>query len=247
MGDIAAMFVVVERLFDLADAVGARSRRPRCPRPARLALFDEVAVAVRSADRRSAARDQAGHQPRRGAGAAGQGRQRARPPDQAVAARGSLRRRARGSRPTCRRRARRRRWRKKVVRLFELDGAVGLADLGARDRDRRDRADPRVHASGPGARARLGAGQCRADRVERSVGTAADRGPGARFPAAAARIPRTRRRQGSRRRGRRMARRRMPAASRSSRAWSIARGTAAAPNAAMLAQIAGQARVLLGR
>ncbi|HWU74333.1 MAG TPA: NAD-glutamate dehydrogenase domain-containing protein, partial [Sphingomonas sp.] len=47
MADIAAMFVVVERLYDL-DKLWAEIERAPMPETGRLALFDEVAAAVRS-------------------------------------------------------------------------------------------------------------------------------------------------------------------------------------------------------
>ncbi|RZM30907.1 MAG: glutamate dehydrogenase, partial [Sphingomonas sp.] len=130
MGDIAAMFVVAERLFDL-PALWAEIETAVMPEAARIALFDEVAVATRSQiadllrvsapgtapgevlarlakgitqlDSQTAALllEEASAQSSRIAGQL-----------EAVGAPGDLVR--------------------KVVRLFEMDGAVGLADLGER-------------------------------------------------------------------------------------------------------------------
>ena len=130
MGDIAAMFVVAERLFDL-PALWAEIETAVMPEAARIALFDEVAVATRSQiadllrvsapgtapgdvlarlakgitqlDHQTAALllEEASAQSGRIAGQL-----------EAVGAPGDLVR--------------------KVVRLFEMDGAVGLADLGER-------------------------------------------------------------------------------------------------------------------
>ncbi|WP_343896079.1 hypothetical protein, partial [Roseibium denhamense] len=47
MTDIAAMFVVVERLFDL-PALWAEIGTAAMPEAGRIALFDEVSVATRS-------------------------------------------------------------------------------------------------------------------------------------------------------------------------------------------------------
>ncbi|WP_267389379.1 NAD-glutamate dehydrogenase domain-containing protein [Sphingomonas sp. GC_Shp_3] len=128
--DIAAMFVVAERLFDL-PALWAEIESADMPEAARIALFDEVAVATRShiADLLRVSRTGAGPgmvMARIGAGIAQLDRQtkallldeastqsaRIAASLEAVGAPGALA--------------------QKVVRLFELDGAVGLADLGQR-------------------------------------------------------------------------------------------------------------------
>ncbi|QNA86283.1 NAD-glutamate dehydrogenase [Sphingomonas sp. So64.6b] len=130
MSDIAAMFVVAERLFDL-PALWKEIETAVMPEIARIALFDEVAVATRAqiADllrithpgtgpgevlariakgigqldkqHKSLLRDEANAQSARIAGRL----------EEAGAPRKLV---------------------QKVVRLFELDGAVGLADLGNR-------------------------------------------------------------------------------------------------------------------
>ncbi|MGH6613920.1 NAD-glutamate dehydrogenase [Sphingomonas sp.] len=130
MSDIAAMFVVAERLFDL-PALWKEIETAAMPEVARIALFDEVAVATRAqiADllrithpgtgpgevlariakgigeldkqHKALLRDEANAQSARIAGRL----EEAGAPKKLV---------------------------QKVVRLFELDGAVGLADLGNR-------------------------------------------------------------------------------------------------------------------
>ncbi len=130
MGDIAAMFVVAERLFDLPSLWADIESRPM-PEAARIALFDEVAVATRSqiadllrvsapgtmpgavlarlakgithldGQTKALLLEEASAQSDR---IAAQLETAGAPHDLAI----------------------------KVVRLFELDGAVGLADLGER-------------------------------------------------------------------------------------------------------------------
>ena len=130
MADIAAMFVVAERLFDL-DALWADIEAAAMPERARLALFEEVALATRSqiADLLRAASP--GASPERTLELLRPGiraLERQTPElllDEA---------RAQGSRiaaalavagaPAD--------LAARVVRLFEMDGAVGLADLGDR-------------------------------------------------------------------------------------------------------------------
>jgi glutamate dehydrogenase len=130
MADIAAMFIVVERLFDL-PALWAEIETADMPENARIGLFDEVAVAARSqiADLLRVTRPGTGPGAvleRIGAGIARLDKQtktllvaEARSQSGRIAERleaaGAPKRLAH-----------------KVVRLFELDGAVGLADLGAR-------------------------------------------------------------------------------------------------------------------
>jgi len=130
LGDIAAMFVAAERLFDL-PALWAEIESGDMPEAARLALFDEVAMAVRSqiADllrvcapgsgpgaaigRLQPGIDQLGQQAKDLL--LDEARAHAtRITDQLVTAGAPKKLVAR------------------AVRLFELDGAVGLADLGQR-------------------------------------------------------------------------------------------------------------------
>ncbi|WP_375397798.1 NAD-glutamate dehydrogenase domain-containing protein [uncultured Sphingomonas sp.] len=130
LGDIAAMFVVAEQLFGLPD-LWAAIETAAMPEAARLLLFDEVAAATRShlADLLRAT----------GAGVAvGEVLARLQPGitalseatatlllAEATAQSDRIARQleAAGAPPELARR---------VVRLFELDGAVGLADLGQR-------------------------------------------------------------------------------------------------------------------
>ncbi len=189
--DIAAMFVVAERLFDL-DELWREIETPTMAEDARLALFDEVAVAVRGHIADLLRVDRAGASPADVIARLEPGhRQRSTRRPRQLLLDEVKRAERRAFRAPARARGRARAiWSTQVVRLFELDGAVGLADLGARrgiDEIVLTRAF--THAR-PGARARLGAGDRGADRRRRSVGAAADRRPRARFRAAAARIPR---------------------------------------------------------
>ncbi|MBW4331107.1 NAD-glutamate dehydrogenase [Stakelama sp. CBK3Z-3] len=130
MGDIAAMFVVVERLFNL-PALWKEIEEAEMSESARIALFDEVAVATRSQIADLLRVCKPGDSPRAvieslkpGIGnldkqakhllleevKAQSGRLASRL-EEAGAPRALV---------------------KKVVRIFELDGAVGLADLGER-------------------------------------------------------------------------------------------------------------------
>ncbi|MBY0582973.1 MAG: NAD-glutamate dehydrogenase [Sphingomonas sp.] len=130
MADIAAMFVAVERLFDL-PALWAEIEKTDMPERARIVMFDEVAVATRTqiADLLRVTRtatSPASVVDRIGAGIARLDKQtktllvaEARNHSGWVAAR-------------MEREGAPRKLTSKVVRLFELDGAVGLADLGAR-------------------------------------------------------------------------------------------------------------------
>ncbi len=128
LADIAAMFVVAERLFGL-DALWADIETTAMAEPARLALFDEVALAARShvADLVRTGRAEGGiaaivarvqpgiatldrqtetlllEEARAGSARIAAHLQEAGAPDDLAA---------------------------RVVRLFELDGVVGLADLG---------------------------------------------------------------------------------------------------------------------
>jgi glutamate dehydrogenase len=130
LADIAAMFVVAERLFDL-PALWAEIESADMPEAARLALFDEIAVAARSQiadllhvcppgtepgaaiDRLQPGIDALGRQTRELLLDEARAHS-SRIADQLIAAGAPKKLVA------------------KVVRLFELDGAVGLADLGQR-------------------------------------------------------------------------------------------------------------------
>jgi glutamate dehydrogenase len=130
LSDIAAMFVAAERLFDL-QALWREIEHGDMPEGARLALFDEVSVAVRSqvADLLRVCTPGTGPGPaieRLAKGIAALDRQaktllldEAKAHSNRIAA--SL---ESAGAP--------RKLVQKVVRLFELDGAVGLADLGQR-------------------------------------------------------------------------------------------------------------------
>ncbi|HEU0066208.1 MAG TPA: NAD-glutamate dehydrogenase domain-containing protein, partial [Sphingomonas sp.] len=130
MGEIAAMFVVAERLFDL-PSLWAAIETTAMPEAARIALFDEAALGVRSQIADLLRVTPAGSGPdqviaRIAFGIAQLGRQtqhllleEARTQSARIAA--ALE--AVGAPADLAHR---------VVRLFELDGAVGLADLGVR-------------------------------------------------------------------------------------------------------------------
>jgi glutamate dehydrogenase len=129
MADIAAMFVVVERLFDL-DKLWAEIERAAMPEAGRLALFDEVAMAVRNQIADLLRVTAPGTSPaavlaRIGKGVAALDRKTKElllEEASAQSVRISTSLEAAGAPAALA---------KKVVRLFELDGAVGLADLGA--------------------------------------------------------------------------------------------------------------------
>ncbi len=130
MGDIAAMFVVAERLFDL-PALWTDIERRSMPEAARIALFDEVAVATRSQIADLLRVSAPGTMPgtvldRLGKGIHHlDGQTKALLLEEASAQSGRIAAQleAAGA-PHDLALA--------VVRLFELDGAVGLADLGER-------------------------------------------------------------------------------------------------------------------
>ncbi|WP_374943148.1 NAD-glutamate dehydrogenase domain-containing protein [Sphingomonas sp.] len=244
MADIAAMFVVAERLFGL-DALWARIETAAMPEAARIALFDEAALGVRSqiADLLRVTPSGAGVEgvlARLSKGIAQLDRQtghllldeartqsaRIAAALEAIGAPGDLAR--------------------EVVRLFELDGSVGLADLG--DRLALDEADltraftrlgqalgldwaqataARLSPSDPWERLLI-AGlardfqQLRLDALARAGGSDPQASVEAWLTANAARVAQF-------------------------KAVIDRARHAALPNAAMLAQIAGQARVLLAR
>ncbi|MFM9827667.1 MAG: NAD-glutamate dehydrogenase [Sphingomonas sp.] len=244
MSDIAAMFVVIERLFDL-PALWTEIEQAPMPEGARISLFDEVAAATRSqiADLLRVVKAQTGPGAvlaRIGTGIAQLDRQTKALLQEEAQAQGSriaALLEAKGAPPALV---------AKVVHLFELDGAVGLADLGQRMRvdeavltrafthlgqalglDWAQANAARLVPSDPWERLLI-AGLARDFQQLRLdfLGRAEGRDPqalvdswlsdnGARVSQFKALVDRARR--------------------------------SSAPNAAMLAQIAGQARVLLGR
>ena len=130
VGDIAAMFVAAERLFDL-PALWAEIETADMPETARIALFDEVAVAARSQIADLLRVCHPGAAPgaaiaRLAGGIEALGRQ----------AKGLLLDEARAHSAriadSLESVGAPKKLVQKVVRLFELDGAVGLADLGQR-------------------------------------------------------------------------------------------------------------------
>ncbi len=244
MADIAAMFVVVERLYDL-DKLWAEIERAPMPESGRLALFEEVAGAVRSQIADLLRVTAPGSSPaavlaRVGKGVAALDRKTKElllEEASAQSVRISTSLEAAGAPPALA---------KKVVRLFELDGAVGLADLGAglgfdetvltRAFTRLGQAlgldwaqanAARIVSSDPWERLLI-AGlardfqQLRLEFLEKHAGKDPEAAVEAWLGANAGRVAQF---KGVVDRAR----------------------TAATPNAAMLAQIAGQARVLLGR
>ncbi|WEJ99448.1 MAG: NAD-glutamate dehydrogenase [Candidatus Sphingomonas phytovorans] len=130
MSDIAAMFVVTERLFGL-PALWAEIETADMPETARIALFEEVAVATRSqiADLLRVVRTGTGPGPAMARLAKGIGtldkQTKALLLEEASAQSGRIA-------ATLEAAGAPRKLVQKVVRLFELDGAVGLADLGER-------------------------------------------------------------------------------------------------------------------
>ena len=130
MGDIAAMFVVVERLFDL-PALWAEIETATMPEAARIALFDEVAVATRAQMADLLRVTPPGTGPDAVLKRIGKGIERLDKQtgdlllDEAQAQSGRIAETLRAVGAPDALIAR-------VVRLFELDGAIGLADLGER-------------------------------------------------------------------------------------------------------------------
>ncbi|OYY69105.1 NAD-glutamate dehydrogenase [Sphingomonas sp. 28-63-12] len=130
MADIAAMFVVVEQLFDL-PALWAEIETAAMPEEARISLFDEVAVATRSQIADLLRITRPGDSPGTVLGRIAKGfgqldkQTKALLLEEATAhsSRIAARLEERGASPKLA---------QKVVRLFELDGAIGLADLGTR-------------------------------------------------------------------------------------------------------------------
>jgi glutamate dehydrogenase len=130
MSDIAALFVVAERLFDLPD-LWREIETAAMPEAARIALFDEVAVGVRAQIADLLRITPPGASPsqvlaRIATGIASLDKQTKHlllEEASAQSARIALRLETAGA-P--------KKLVQKAVRLFEMDGAVGLADLGAR-------------------------------------------------------------------------------------------------------------------
>jgi glutamate dehydrogenase len=244
MADIAAMFVVVERLYDL-DKLWTEIERAPMPEAGRLALFDEVAAAVRSQIADLLRVTAPGTTPsvviaRLAKGVAALDRKTKElllEEASAQSVRISTSLEAAGA-PSA--------LAKKVVRLFELDGAVGLADLGAElgmdetvltrafthlgqalGLDWAQATAARILSSDPWERLLI-AGlardfqQLRLEFLERHAGKDPEGAVEMWLGTNAGRVAQF---KGVVDRAR----------------------TAATPNAAMLAQIAGQARVLLGR
>ena len=130
LADIAAMFVVVERLFEL-PALWAEIESAAMPEAARIGLFDEVAIATRShiADLLRASRpgtspaDLLGRLDRRIDNLEAQLQSLLLGEGRASSARIAQRLEAAGAPASLA---------QKVVRILQLDGAVGLADLAQR-------------------------------------------------------------------------------------------------------------------
>ena len=244
VADIAAMFVVAERLFGL-DAIWAEIERADITEGARIALFNEVAVATRSHIADLLRATAPGTLPgtvldRLGKGIAqleGQTAALLLEEASAQSARIAAELQAAGAPADLAQR---------VVRLFDLDGAVGLASLGERLQldeikltrafthlgqalglDWAQAAAARIQSSDPWERLLL-AGlardfqQQRLEFLARNGATDPRGAVNAWLTANAARVGQF-------------------------KAVVDRARHAAQPNAAMLAQIAGQARVLLGR
>jgi glutamate dehydrogenase len=130
MTDIAAMFVVVERLFDL-PSLWAEIESAAMPEAARLALFDEVAVATRSQIADLLRVTRAGTSPGATYARLAKGVSQLDKQTKALLLEEASSQSARIA-ATLETAGAPRKLVQRVVRLFELDGAVGLADLGAR-------------------------------------------------------------------------------------------------------------------
>jgi glutamate dehydrogenase len=130
MTDIAAMFVVVERLFDL-PALWAEIETAVMPELARIALFDEVAVAARSQIADLLRVTRAGTGPGAALARLARGVGQLDKQTKALLLEEASAQSARIA-ATLEAAGAPKKLVQKVVRLFELDGAVGLADLGAR-------------------------------------------------------------------------------------------------------------------
>ncbi len=130
MSDIAGMFVVAERLFDL-PTLWREIETAAMPEAARIALFDEVAVATRSqiADLLRVTRSGTG--PGAALARLSKGIAQLDKQTKALLLAEASAQSARIA-DTLETAGAPKKLVQKVVRLFELDGAVGLADLGAR-------------------------------------------------------------------------------------------------------------------
>lgn len=130
MSDIAAMFVVAERLFDL-PTLWREIETAAMPENARIALFDEVAVATRSqiADLLRVTRSGTG--PGAALARLSKGIAQLDKQTKALLLEEASAQSARIA-VTLETAGAPKKLVQKVVRLFELDGAVGLADLGER-------------------------------------------------------------------------------------------------------------------
>ena len=244
LADIAAMFVVVERLFDLPRLWSAIENGDM-PEAARIALFDEVAIATRSHIADLLRVCPPGTSPAEAVERVGEGLARldreleALLLDEVRGQSGRLAERLRSAGAPADLVAR-------VARIYELDGGIGLADLGQRLKideaslarafthigaalglDWAQTSAARVRSSDPWERLLI-AGlardfqQIRLDFLARRAGGDPQAGVDAWLEEHAPRVAQFRALVDRARR-------------------------AAAPGAAMLAQIASQARVLLGR
>jgi glutamate dehydrogenase len=244
MADVAAMFVVCERLFGL-DALWREIETAAMPEAARIALFDEVAVATRSQIADLLRINRPGTTPgpviaQLGAGIAmldAQTKALLLEEASAQSARIAAQLEAVGAPAALA---------AKVVRLFEMDGAVGLADLGQRlgldelaltrafthlgqalGLDWAQATAARIVSSDPWERLLLANlsrdfQQVRLEYLAKAAGTDPQGAVAAWLTANAPRVTQF-------------------------KAVIDRARHSTAPNAAMLAQIAGQARVLLGR
>ena len=186
MGDIAFAFVAAERLFGLREtwnAIDAAS----LTEDARLTLFEQIAAETRA---QMADLLRAGHGHDGVDAAVAALRPGVTTLDAAVGEllRDESRAQADSFRPVAER-CRCDRGASRPRGPPRRDGRGGRS-RGARRKCacRCARADPRLHPAGCGARAGLGAGYGDAAGADRSVGTPADRGTRARFPADAARL-----------------------------------------------------------
>ena len=130
MTDIAAMFVVVERLFDL-PSLWAEIETAAMPEGARIALFDEVAVAARSQIADLLRVTRSGNGPGAALSRLARGVAQLDKQTKALLLDEASAQSARIA-ATLETAGAPKKLVQKVVRLFELDGAIGLADLGAR-------------------------------------------------------------------------------------------------------------------
>ncbi|MEG3178349.1 NAD-glutamate dehydrogenase [Sphingomonas sp. RB3P16] len=130
MSDIAANFVVAERLFDL-PALWREIETAEMPEAARIALFDEVAVATRSQIADLLRVTKSGTGPAEVLARLSKGIRALDKQTKALLLEEASAQSARIA-ATLETAGAPKKLVQKVVRLFELDGAVGLADLGER-------------------------------------------------------------------------------------------------------------------